>query len=213
MRILIILLVATCPALAQGPEAISVLERRELRLESMPGSARHELRLTLAYLEGSGWTPESIAAAADEGARILQQCGLELRTVELVRFAAPDRFRNFLTPVSRELAAALQLGKPTVYFIAGTRQRPAFDAEAIGRGNSRNRPELMDTVWIARGTRDLGIAMTHELVHVLMDSGDHSGESGNLMRDETAPGNIRLSLAQCARLREVGTANGLIRPR
>ena len=55
--------------------------------------------------------------------------------------------------------------------------------------------------------------MTHELVHVLMDSGEHSEEPDNLMRDETAPGNSRLSMAQCKRLREVGTANGLLSPR
>lgn len=213
MRILFVLLIATCSALAQGPEAISVLERRVIKIEFVPSPPALELRLTLAYLDSSGWTPESIAAAANDSARILGQCGLELKTVELTRVAAPSRFHDFLTPMSRQLAAALQLGKPTVYFIAGTRQLPAFDAEAIGRGNSRTRPELRDTVWITRGTRDLGIAMTHELVHVLMDSGEHSEEPGNLMRDETAPGNSRLSVTQCARLREVGTANGLLSPR
>ena len=213
MRIIFVLLIATCSALAQGPEAISVLERRVIEIDFVPSPSALELRLTLAYLDSSGWTPESIATAANDSARILGQCGLELKTVELIRVAAPSRFHDFLTPMSRQLAAALQLHKPTVYFIAGTRQLPAFDAEAIGRGNSRSRPELRDTVWITRGTRDLGIAMTHELVHVLMDSGEHSEEPGNLMRDETAPGNSQLSLAQCARLRERGTANGLLSPR
>ncbi len=213
MRMLFLLLLAALPALAQDLEAISILERREVALASVPGSPAHELRLTLAYLEGTGWTPGAIVNAANGSARILGQCNLELKIVELVRVAAPGKFHDFLTPLSRELAAALQLGKPTVYFVAGTRQRPAFDAEAIGRGNSRTRPELRDTVWIARRTRDLGVAMTHELVHVLMDSGEHSEEPDNLMRDETAPGNSRLSMAQCARLREVGTANGLLSPR
>ena len=210
---LFLLLLAALPVLAQDLEAISILERREVALASVPGSPAHELRLTLAYLEGTGWTPGAIVNAANGSARILGQCNLELKIVELVRVAAPGKFHNFLTPLSRELAAALQLGKPTVYFVAGTRQRPAFDAEAIGRGNSRTRPELRDTVWITRGTRDLGVAMTHELVHVLMDSGEHSEEPDNLMRDETAPGNSRLSMAQCKRLREVGTANGLLSPR
>ena len=210
---LFLLLLAALPVLAQDLEAISILERREVALASVPGSPAHELRLTLAYLEGTGWTPGAIVDAANESARILGQCGLELKTVELVRVAAPSRFHHFLTPMSRQLAAALQLGKPTVYFIADTRQRPAFDAEAIGRGNSRTRPELRDTVWITRGTRDLGIAMTHELVHVLMDSGEHSAEPDNLMRDETAPGNSRLSAAQCKRLQETAGANGLLAPR
>ncbi len=213
MRILFVLLISTSCAPAQEVEAISILEQRAIELDSASSPLGLSLRLTLAYLDASDWTPGSITAAANESARILGQCGVELKTIELLRVAAPSRFHDFLTPVSRQLAAALQLRKPTVYFIAGTRQRPAFDAEAIGRGNSRTRPELRDTVWITRATRDLGIAMTHELVHVLMDSGEHSEEPDNLMRDETASGNSRLSVTQCARLREVGTANGLLNPR
>jgi hypothetical protein len=55
--------------------------------------------------------------------------------------------------------------------------------------------------------------LAHELAHVLMDSGAHSEEPGNLMRDETMPGNTRLSSAQCAKLRETGTASGLLTAR
>jgi hypothetical protein len=210
MRALFILLLVAFPAAAQGPEAITVLERREIALETIPGSSSHELRLTLAYLEASGWLPEAILTATQESARILGQCGVALKSADLVLVAAPERYRDFRMPDSRQLAATLQLAKPTVYFVAGTRQRPAFDAEAIGRGNSRSRPELRDSVWVTRGTRDLGIAVAHELAHVLMDSGEHTDEPGNLMRDETGPGNTQLSQAQCARVRETGTANGLL---
>ena len=89
---------------------------------------------------------------------------------------------------------------------------PAFEAEAVGRGNSATRPELKDTVWVARGARDLEIVLAHELVHVLMDSGDHSDEARNLMREDTAPGNTRLDDAQYSWLRATATANGLLRP-
>jgi len=47
---------------------------------------------------------------------------------------------------------------------------------------------------------------------VLMDSGEHSQAPGNLMREDTAPGNNRLSKAQCARLRAMATSNGLLQP-
>ena len=198
---------------AQAQEAIKVLERREVPVEHRMSPATHELKLTLAFLDGSGWTPEAILAPVQESARILGQCGVAMANAELVRIGAPDRFRDFHSPTSRELARALPLAKPAVYFVAGTRQRPAFDAEAIGRGNSRTRPELADTVWITRGTRDPGIALAHELAHVLMDSGEHSEEPGNLMREDTAPGNAQLTELQCARLRDVGSANGLLRPR
>jgi hypothetical protein len=103
------------------------------------------------------------------------------------------------------------LHKPTVYFVSGTRQRPAFDAEAIGRGNSRTRPELADTIWVTRGTRDLGIAIAHELAHVLMDSGEHSEAPSNLMREDTGPENTDLTDAQCARMRAAALANDLVR--
>jgi hypothetical protein len=44
-----------------------------------------------------------------------------------------------------------------------------------------------------------------------MDSGEHSEEPGNLMRDETSAGSTVLSAAQCTRLRDTGRANGLLR--
>ena len=196
---------------AQAQEAVTVLERSEIALGSATAPSKRALRLTLAYLEGSGWTSEQIVDAAKQSARVLGQCGVTLEAADLVRIAAPIRFQYFLTPMSRELARILELRKPTVYFVSGTLQHPAFDAEAIGRGNSRMRPELSDTVWITRGTRDLGIALAHELAHVLMDSGEHSDAPGNLMREETGPENTNLTDAQCARLRDTGLANGLVR--
>ena len=66
-------------------------------------------------------------------------------------------------------------------------------------------------MWITAAVRDSGIAFAHELAHVLMDSGEHSEEERNLMRDETSPRNKSLSAAQCARLRDEGGANGLLR--
>jgi hypothetical protein len=189
---------------------IAARERETLRLEAR-GAATHELRLTLAVLEGSGWSREAVVPLAKQAARILAQCDIALVSVELVTIAAPARFLDYATPTARELARALPLARPTVYFVADTRQRPAFDAEAIGRANSRTRPELADTVWFTRATRDPGIALAHELVHVLMNSGEHSDEEGNLMREDTAPENVRLTPAQCARLRSVGAVNGLLR--
>src|SRR5882672_2588114 len=59
--------------------------------------------------------------------------------------------------------------------------------------------------------RDPGVALAHELAHVLMDSGEHSEDEGNLMRDETSQKNRRLSAAQCTRLLDRGKANGLLK--
>ena len=110
------------------------------------------------------------------------------------------------------LARRTRRARPTVFFVADTRNVPAFDAEAVGRGNSRSRPEMTDTVWITAGTRDLPIVLAHELAHVIADSGEHSQQPGNLMREETAPGSTALTASQCRRLTETGAANGLLQP-
>ena len=191
MRLLLVLLLSSLPALAQ-PQAV--------------------LNLTLVHFAGGAWSEGDIHAAAEQAAKILAQCAIAPGKMDLVRVDVEARFRYFHTPTSRELARKLQLRTPAVYFVDGTRQNPAFDAEAIGRSNSRTRPELADTVWVTRGTRDLAIALAHELAHVLMDSGEHSEEPGNLMRDETAPGSTQLSNLQCRRLREIASANGLLVP-
>jgi len=207
LRALLLLLFA---GLAQA-DGIAVLQRTVV--EFRPGLAlpRHSLQLTLVQLEGSGWTPEDIVAAVGEGARLLEQCGVALQRAELVRIAAPAKYLDFYTPFSRELASAVPLAKPAIYFVAGTRQRPAFDAEAIGFGNSRRRPELVDTVWITRASKDLAIVLAHELAHVLMDSGEHSILRHNLMNPDTAPENTLLSADQCERLRLTAYRNGLVR--
>lgn len=184
-----------------------------LLLAVLPAQAQEPvvLRLTLVHFAGGNWQEDEIVAVAAQASKILAQCGIAPSAPEVVRVDVAARFRFFHTPTSRELARSLQLRTPAVYFVDGTRQDPAFDAEAIGRSNSRNRPELRDTVWVVRGARDLAVVLAHELAHVLMDSGEHSEEPGNLMRDESAPGNVRLSGPQCAQLRERGSANGLLR--
>jgi hypothetical protein len=207
LRGLIVALVCL-PALAQEP--ITVTERRMIALAPAAQNATRKLHLTLAKLEDTGWEGDRILDAAREAGSILAQCGIALESAELVQVRAPERHRDFLTPVSRELARAVPLPRPVIWFVRDTRQRPAFDAEAIGRGNSRTRPELADSVWVTRATRDLGIALAHELAHVLMDSGEHSSEPGNLMRAETSPANTALTAGQCERLRDTATANGLL---
>ena len=172
--------------------------------------ATHALALTVANI--AAWPEPVIVAALRQAAQLLAQCGIRITRADLLRITVPETHRYFDTPRSRELAHALSLPKPTLYFSAGTRQTPAFDAEAIGRGNSRTRPELEDTVWIARGARDLGQVIAHELAHVLMDSGAHDNTPGNLMAEQTSPQHTQLSAAQCAQMRNTGARNGLLRP-
>lgn len=172
--------------------------------------ATHAFALTAVILDD--WPEATIVTALRKAAQLLAQCDIRISRADLLRITVPETHRYFDTPRSRELAWALNLPKPTLYFTAGTHQIPAFDAEAIGRGNSGTRPELTDTVWIARGTRDLGLVIAHELAHVLMNSGTHDNTPGNLMAETTAPERTQLTTAQCTQLRTTGLHNGLLHP-
>ncbi len=203
--------------LALAPSAYALdgpqihIESRSAIHDTDPHSAvtvTHALTLSIANI--AAWSATEIISAVRQAAQILAQCGIRTQRAELLLIAVPDSHRDFHTPRSRELARVLALPRPTLYFVADTRQTPAFDAEAIGRGNSRNRPELTDTVWIARGTRDLGIVIAHELAHVLMDSGTHNFTAGNLMNETTALQNTELTAAQCTLIKTTGERNGLL---
>ena len=173
-------------------------------------AGEYSLGLHAVIFSGAGWGVSAVEGIFRETAVILAQCGVRLARVTLLHVEAHSRYHFYFTPVSRELARTADFPRPTVYFVRDSRNRPAFDAETVGRSNSRSRPELMNTVWMALGARDPGIAMAHELVHLLADSGEHSGLPDNLMRAETAPGNIRLDAAQCARLVSRGMEDGLL---
>lgn len=202
------LLCAASAAAQVAPTPVRVIETREI--EARRADTAYRLRLALYTPAGGPWEAETIRAAIQEAGAILAQCGIGLGRTTLSVYAGDPRFRDYLTPWSRMLVRSLAPEKPAVFFVVETRNRPAFDAEAIGRGNSRSRPELADTVWVAMGTRDLPVALAHELVHVLADSGEHSGEPGNLMGEETSPAATRLTAAQCARIVATGEANGLL---
>jgi putative Ca2+/H+ antiporter (TMEM165/GDT1 family) len=195
--------------LAFGEEEIRVVETRTLPVGQ--ANAPHRLELALYVFRGGRWRAEQVAEAVREAGTLLRQCGVAPVRAELRVVQAPRRFRIYFTQVSRELLARLTAPKPAVFFVDDTRNEPAFEAEAVGRGNSAGRPELAGTVWVAYGARDLGTVLAHELVHLLSDSGSHSDAPGNLMRPQTAPGNTRLTEAQCARLRAQGEASGLLR--
>ena len=203
-------LLACHGALAQ-PE-IAVVDQVSITAAHLltPPGGTHRLKLSVVHLDGSGWQPEPVLHALRQATAILSQCDVAIVGVEWVSLATPQRYLDFSTPLARELVRLHPVAKPAIYLVRDTRSRPAFDAEAIGRGNSGTRPELADTVWMTAATRDAGVALAHELAHVLMDSGDHSDEPANLMREETSQAHTVLSVTQCTRLRETALSNGLL---
>ena len=208
------LVAALAPGVLAQETAIRKVQSWSLNAVELPWSGAspptHGLRLTLIAFAGTAWTPRAILDAARDMAPLVARCGVRITEANLHLLEAPARFRYYRTPVARELARLAPFPRPAIYFVEDTLNRPAFDAEAIGRSNSLRRPELADTVWVAAGTRDLPIALAHELVHVLMDSGEHSEEPDNLMRAETTRAHTRLTDAQCTSMLTAAERNGLL---
>ena len=174
-------------------------------------SFTHVLHLTAVKLEDSGWTDQRILKVSRGAGRILRQCGVKLERLELVGLVVPPRYQDVSTPVVREIARDYRVPRPAVYFVRDTRRSPPLEAEAFPRSGTETEPELADTVWITLAARDPEAALARELVHVLTDSVEHSNAQGNLLREQTSPGNRRLTAAQCARVRDTGTRNGLLK--
>jgi hypothetical protein len=211
-HIILVALVAAA-TLSHAGESISIGETRPIPTATFAAGATHDLALHVYTFRGTRWTSDEIAAAVTESAKLLTQCGIALAHAQLNVIEAPRRFHDYYTPVSRELLRMMDTPKPAVFFVQDTRNRPAFDAEAIGLANAARRPELANTLWVAYGARDVAHALAHELAHVLSNNGEHSDEPQNLMRTETAPENSRLTPAQCDGIRSRGEANGLLRRR
>jgi hypothetical protein len=211
VAVLVIGLGSIAPACANDSPA-PLADRRVWTLEEgdLRPPAGVRLQLEMAFVAGANWQPDVILDAARQAAAILAQCHVAVTRVRVHEFDGPERYRYFRTDDAREFARRSELARPAIFFVDDTLQAPAFDAEAIGRANGKTRPELIDTVWITAAIRDLPIALAHELVHLLTDSGEHSLAPDNLMRDETAPGQTRLTAEQCDRVVSMGRAKGLL---
>jgi len=175
--------------------------------QPQPGFS-HELRPTLVILEGAGWRLDSVREATVKAAPILAQCGIAIPEVTVRVVEGPERMKIFRDDWSTELVSKLAPVKPAVFFVKDTLQEIPFDAEAIGRSNSRKRPQLADTVWMTADIEDIGISLSHELYHVVADSGQHDSDPTNLMYERSNGTNTTLRASQCLRLIRVGEASG-----
>ena len=168
------------------------------------------LKPTFAYFEATEWNLNDLLRYSQQAAAILARCDVFIPTIDVRVLTGPEEDRYFRDSGAKELVRRLALPKPTVYFMRDTLQADAYDAEAIGKSNSATRPTLRDTVWVTEAIRDPGIALAHELSHILMDSGQHVELAHNLMRAETAPANTELTAEQCEAMVRAGTENALL---
>ncbi len=177
-----------------------------------PEGVEQTLAVSMVVLDGTAWSEPLLESMAADAAQILSQCGLGLSEIRLYRVKAPRRLSYFNDWHANALVSKLEIPRPAVFFVRDTLQQIMFDAEAIGHSNSRSRPSLVDTVWMTEAVGHSGVALAHELFHVLADSGSHSDDPDNLMYAETLGVNTRLSEGQCMQMRRIGTAFGHLKP-
>jgi len=161
-----------------------------------------------------GWSIVEVNRVLDETASILATCAIEFSDVTIRYVNAPEYLQDLESGSAKTLLDAVRLSGParraTAVLARDTRMSMPFDAEAFGRGNTRTRAWLTDTVWLTQALKDRSIALAHELFHVLINSGQHSDAEGNLMLARTTGRNRQLTREQCSLARESGLALGLM---
>lgn len=158
--------------------------------------ARYTLPLDI-FILGDKWQTTDLTAAISEANAILHQCDIQIAPQQWRTIEAPPYLQNLSTGNALTLRQKLPKYNLAVFFANDTNMQPGFDAEAFGAGNTRNRPWMKNTLWITAVTEDLGIALAHELFHIIVNNGSHTTEKNNLMRDRTTKENTRLSAKQC----------------
>ncbi len=174
-------------------------------------SASSGLRVDLDFLLlDPRWPISRVRDALQQAFRILAQCDVVAGEVNGFSIQAADYLLDLSSGNARTLLEAVAAQQPTLVFARDTRMRDQYLGEAFGYGNTRHRPWLTNSVWLMRDVDDAGIALAHELYHVLANSGAHVQGRPNLMQPDTRPESTELTAQQCRQARDAGIANGLL---
>lgn len=193
-------------ALRKGPVVAWQNQLEDKKSSAALDSELLTLTLTLdVHVLDERWTANSVADVLTEANDILGQCGIAFNPISINYLHVEDYLRDLETGRSKTLMELIGRGgpnrNPTVFFARDTRMNQPFDAEAFGQGNTRSRPWLTDSVWLTLALRDRGIALAHELFHILLNSGQHTTLAANLMLARTTGNNRKLTHTQCDELR------------
>ena len=132
------------------------------------------------------WSLPRVAGIMRSAYDILAQCGIGTGDLSVYAVDAPDYLRDLSTGSARTLLEAVGGDALTVVLARDTRMLAAFTGEAFGIANTAMRPWLTNSVWLMLDVDDPGIALAHEIYHVLANSGDHVEGSANLMQARTS---------------------------
>jgi len=147
------------------------------------------------------WQTAEVMRVLQTAETILSQCAISFSDTIVQVVQAPEYLRDLSTGAARTLFESVRFSgakrRLTAVFARDTHMSTPFDAEAFGRGNTRDRSWMTDSVWLTLALEDRAIALAHEMFHVLVNSGEHSRVSGSLMLERTTGTNTRLTLAEC----------------
>jgi hypothetical protein len=180
-----------------------------LDLRSPQNAEGFRLPLDILVLD-SRWSHQRVEQAVRQAYEILAQCSIVAGKMSIHAVDAEDYLRDLSTGSAHTLFQATGTGQVSVVFARDTRMQAAFDGEAFGLGNTRMRPWLAPSVWLMLGVDDPGVALAHELYHVIANSGEHVAGVANLMQGRTRPESTELTPEQCQFAQVNGIANLLL---
>jgi hypothetical protein len=171
--------------------------------------AGYRLALEILVLD-SRWSQQRIEQAVQQAYLVLAQCAVMPGEISIHAVSGDDYLRDLSTGSARTLLDAVGSTNTTVVFARDTRMREQYLGEAFGLGNTRKRPWLANSVWLMLDVEDAGIALGHELYHVIANSGAHVEGVANLMQPRTRPESLALTTEQCRLAQINGVDNKLL---
>ncbi len=180
-----------------------------LNLEQPDKTPGFRLPLDILVLDRR-WTHARIEAAVQGAFDLLAQCAIGAGEISIHAIDGDDYLRDLSTGSARSLMEATATTDARVVFARDTKMQVAFTGEAFGLGNTRTRPWLTNSVWLMPDIEDEGIALAHELYHVIANSGEHIEASENLMQSRTDARSLTLTPRQCRQAQLSGVANRLL---
>ena len=170
-----------------------------------------EFHLSLELLQlDPQWSTSRMRQALQQAYQILAQCDIGPGNVAAFAVQADDYLLDLSTGRARSLLEATAARQPVVVFARDTHMQAAYLGEAFGLGNTLRRPWLANSVWLMHEVDDAGIALAHELFHVLANGGAHVEGQPNLMQAYTRPESTGLTPEQCQQAQSSGEENGLL---
>jgi hypothetical protein len=194
------------------PLAGAPIRKQELAdLDIKPSLEQAGFRLPLDILVlDSRWSQQRIEQTVQQAYQILAQCTVIPGEISIHAVSGDDYLRDLSTGSARTLLDAVGSAKLTVVFARDTRMQAQYLGEAFGLGNTRKRPWLANSVWLMLDVEDAGVALAHELYHVIANSGAHVEGVANLMQPRTRPESLALTAEQCRLAQVRGVDNRLL---